>query len=241
MTLLLELELGTEAVDRAKVDLVVAGFFADELPPRGPAGRVDWRLCGLISRQLAAERLRGDPGDAVLLATFDRLAAPHVLALGLGARAHFGLDDTRSHIQDAVSRAGRLGAESIALAPGNLLGVQDASGPGSAARELSELAVEVVNSALEQLRIANAAAEDQRNGQQPGGTPSTPSGPQTRQPPLFRIRLLMEADEALHVRLALAHWAAGQPEVIFDAQRTRPDEQPVPSGIGTATVPPIGP
>ena len=241
MTLLLELELGTEAVDRAKVDLVVAGFFADELPPRGPAGRVDWRLCGLISRQLAAERLRGDPGDAVLLATFDRLAAPHVLALGLGARAHFGLDDTRSHIQDAVSRAGRLGAESIALALGDLLGVQDASGPGSAARELSELAVEVVNSALEQLRIANAAAEDQRNGQQPGGTPSTPSGPQTRQPPLFRIRLLMEAEEALHVRRALTDWSAGLPEVIFDAQGTRPDPQPVPLGVGAATVRPLGP
>ena len=237
MTILLELELGTEGVDRAKVDLVVAGLFADELPPRGPAGRVDWRLCGLISRQIAAERLRGDPGDAVLLATFDRLAAPHVLALGLGARAHFGLDDTRSHIQDAVSRAGRLGVESIALALADLLAVQDASGPGSAAGEVSDLAYEVVNSALEQLRIARAAAEDQRNTQQPAGTPS---GLGTRQPQMFRIRLLMEAGEVLHVRRALADWSAGLRDVTFDPQRRHPDEQSVPSGISATTAPPTG-
>jgi hypothetical protein len=142
----LELELGIERVERAEADLVVAGFFADERPLRGAVGRADWRLCGLVSEQLAAERLRGEPGDALLVATSGKLAAPYVLVLGLGERAHFGGDDMRGHTRDAVARSVRLGAASIVLAP---LGVGD--------NPLWELVDDIVSAAVDAL---NAAAAD---------------------------------------------------------------------------------
>ena len=143
MSVLLELELGIERIDRAEADLVVAGFFADERPLRGAVGRADWRLCGLISEQLAAERLQGASGDALLLATSGKLAAPYVLALGLGERAHFGGDDVRSHTRDAVARSARLGAASIVLAP---LGVEEG--------RLCELADDIVCAAVDALHAA---------------------------------------------------------------------------------------
>ena len=62
MSGMLDLELGAEALERSKVDLAVAGFFSDELPLRGGAGRVDWRLCGLASRMLQSGQLDGDVG-----------------------------------------------------------------------------------------------------------------------------------------------------------------------------------
>jgi hypothetical protein len=141
----LELELGIERVERAEADLVVAGFFADERPLRGAVGRADWRLCGLVSEQLAAERLRGEPGDALLVATSGKLAAPYVLVLGLGERAHFGGDDLRSHTRDAVARSVRLGAASIVLAP---LGVGD--------NPLWELVDDIVSAAVDALNTADA-------------------------------------------------------------------------------------
>ena len=145
MSALLELELGCERIDRAEADLLVAGFFADERPLRGAVGRADWRLCGLISEQLAADRLRGQPGDALLLVTSGKLAVPYVLALGLGERAHFGADDVRSHTRDAVTRAARLGASSIVLAP-----------LAAGESRLSELADSIVTAALDALREAGS-------------------------------------------------------------------------------------
>ena len=198
MSSLLELAVGTESVDRAEVDLVVAGFFADERPLRGAAGRADWRLCGLISQQLEAERLRGDPGEAALLATSGRLAAPRVLALGLGERAHFGRDDVRSHTRDAVSRAVKLGVGSIALAP---RGLSAAGHPGSTAAggagpsggsEISELADEIASAALDTLRSVGAS---------------------------LRILLLVERDQAAALRRSLAEALAGSCEVRLEGAK----------------------
>ncbi len=212
MSPVLELELGTEPIERAEVDLAIAGFFADERPLRGAAGRVDWRLCGLISQQLEAGSLRGEPGEAVLLACFGRLGAPHVLALGLGERAHFGRDDVRSHTREAVARAVRLGVRRVALAP---LGLSAAEGPSSRAgrsgdgdsshlspaSELPELLDDVVSAALDALQGAAAS---------------------------LRLRLLIEADEAPRAGRVLAEAIAGVPEVAFQGASTEPSS--VPSG-----------
>jgi len=203
---ILEFERGAEPIDRAVVDLVVAGFFADDRPIRGAAGRVDWRLCGLISQQLESERLRGESGDAILLATFGRLEAPRVLALGLGERVQFDRDDVRGHVRDAVTRTAQLGVSSIALAPLDLAAGPRASSLDVAERrsepsgsrgwnelsessELIELIDDIVSAALDALRGAGAS---------------------------LRARLLVEPDQASRVSRALGDATAGSPEMIFE-------------------------
>ena len=84
MTGILDLELGDEPLERSKVDLVVAGIFIDELPLRGGAGRVDWRLCGLVSDQILAGRIRGARGEALLIPSTGQLRSNRVMVLGLG-------------------------------------------------------------------------------------------------------------------------------------------------------------
>src|SRR5260221_14536712 len=52
---------------REPPELLVAPFFADERPLRGTGGLVDWRLCGRLSRLLAARRVTGALGETPLL------------------------------------------------------------------------------------------------------------------------------------------------------------------------------
>ena len=111
-------------LDQADVDLLVAPFFQDHRPLRGPAARVDWRLCGLLSEQLAPGRATGARGDAVLLATAGRFRAPCALAYGLGPRPGFSARDLRRCAVDLLGRlaALRVGRVALALGDENLFG-----------------------------------------------------------------------------------------------------------------------
>lgn len=126
----LRFELATESFERVRVELGVAGFFEDELPLRGGAGRVDWRLCGLISEQLAAGRMRGELGEALLIPTELRFRAGRVMLLGFGSREAYRLPQVEATARDALQRAVGLGVTSLALAP---LGVEPDDFPRCAA------------------------------------------------------------------------------------------------------------
>ena len=117
MTATLDFELGSESLERSKVDLVVAGFFSDQHPLRGGAGRVDWRLCGLVSEQILAGRIKGAPGDALLVPSSGQLRATNVLLVGLGERSDYRLREVTEAVREVVSRAVRLASPSIAMAP----------------------------------------------------------------------------------------------------------------------------
>ncbi|MCH7599407.1 MAG: hypothetical protein IH881_07760 [Myxococcales bacterium] len=122
MTGILDLELGDEPLERSKVDLVVAGIFIDELPLRGGAGRVDWRLCGLVSDQILAGRIRGARGEALLIPSTGQLRSNRVMVLGLGVRSKYKLELIAKSVQQAVSRATALASPSIAMAPLGIAG-----------------------------------------------------------------------------------------------------------------------
>ena len=62
----LVIELDTGPIERARVDLVIVGFATTDRPLRGAAGQADWRLCGRLSKLIAAGR-RGSRREAVLL------------------------------------------------------------------------------------------------------------------------------------------------------------------------------
>lgn len=75
-------ELSLDALDALDVE-AVALLVGPERPLQGLAGLVDWRLCGALTRALAGGLYDGGDGEALLLPTDGRLAAPRVVALGL--------------------------------------------------------------------------------------------------------------------------------------------------------------
>ena len=114
----------TGPIEKAAVELVVVTFFENDRPLRGEAGRVDWRLCGMLSDLLVRGALRGSGGEAALIPTFGRLRAPRVLVLGLGSATGFGALEVKSMARAAVQRCAGLRVRSIALAlPGHWTGL----------------------------------------------------------------------------------------------------------------------
>jgi hypothetical protein len=120
----LSLELDPRPLHRVTADVIVTPYFAGEPPARGPFSWVDWRLCGLLSRELTAAGVAGRPGDAVLAPTGGRLRAGWVLALGLGPRNECDAARVRDFGRDAARRIAALhcGLGALALpAPGPAL------------------------------------------------------------------------------------------------------------------------
>ncbi len=66
------------------VDAFVVFVAEDERPLVGLAGLLDWRLAGALTRLLEAEALTGRLTEALLTVTNGRLAAPRILAFGVG-------------------------------------------------------------------------------------------------------------------------------------------------------------
>lgn len=127
----LHLELSAAAVERVRADLLAVPVFSDDRPLRGAAGRADWRLCGRLSRLVADGRLVGQPGEAVLAATFGGLWAPLVMALGVGRRSAFDAAGLQAFAGEAVRRALALRSPTLALP----MPAETAEGAGLGERE----------------------------------------------------------------------------------------------------------
>jgi hypothetical protein len=120
----LAIAVETGPIEKAPVDLVVVSFFESDRPLRGEAGRVDWRLCGMLSDLLTRGALRGTGGEAALIPTSGHLRAPRVLVLGLGSATGFGAMEVKSMARAAVRRCAGLRVRSVALAlPGHWTGL----------------------------------------------------------------------------------------------------------------------
>jgi hypothetical protein len=146
MSARVELSVETTPFERIEADLAVAGFFLDERPIRGAAGRADWRLCGVVSELLENGRLRGKVGEATLVPSMGRLAAHRVLLLGLGRRSSFRVGRARDTSHAAAQRGLTLGARSVVLAP-------PVGGPDAFSRQASG----IVRGAIEAAREATDA------------------------------------------------------------------------------------
>jgi hypothetical protein len=117
MTASIEMCIDTTPFERIEADLAVAGFFLDERPLRGAAGRADWRLCGVVSDLVGSGRLRGKVGEATLVPSMGRMGADRVLLLGLGRKSSFRVGRARDTVHAAVERGLGLGAQRIVIAP----------------------------------------------------------------------------------------------------------------------------
>jgi hypothetical protein len=105
-----------ERLEALSADLLIAAFFEDDRPLRGPAARLDWRTCGLLTQQLHEGRLRGARGEAALFPSAGTLKAPRLLLVGLGARPGFGESELRHAALDAARKALALRAGTVGFA-----------------------------------------------------------------------------------------------------------------------------
>lgn len=107
-------------IERIPADIAIVWAFESDRPLRGDAGRLDWRTCGALSRLLQRDVWHGAAAEAALLPSFGRARAARLVLLGLGSPQGFGTVDVKAATRDAVVRAGKLGAASIALSlPGH--------------------------------------------------------------------------------------------------------------------------
>ncbi|MBW2287190.1 MAG: hypothetical protein JRG90_05140 [Deltaproteobacteria bacterium] len=115
MSARLTVEIDPGPLERTRADIAVFFFFDSDRPLQSGAGRVDWRLCGQVSRLLVAGKLSGASGEAVLLQSAGGLAAPLAIGLGLGARNAFDAEACEALGANAARRALHLGARTLAL------------------------------------------------------------------------------------------------------------------------------
>lgn len=88
----MKIRISTASPDHLKRDTLILGFFSDEKPPRGYGGLVDWRLNGMISKEMAQGRVSGDYLDKLLYAFPKRIQIFHLLLFGLGALSEMTYD-----------------------------------------------------------------------------------------------------------------------------------------------------
>jgi len=190
----LVLSLAMESIERVEADVAIVTFFCDDRPLRGSASRVDWRLCGRLSRLLRAERFAGDPGEAALFPTRGGLRAPMLIAAGLGPRRAFDGARCRSAAREAVDRALKLRAGAVALAlleagseamdlgarmQGLLRGALSAPAMGPIAGS-GGLALRLVAAPEERPAVLEWLRSNQQQGFPTGVAAELPSAPQLR-------------------------------------------------------------
>lgn len=112
----IQLDVGHYTLDRAPtVDAAACGVGVDERPLRGPAGLVDWRLGGLLSRQLLSERYEGRLGEDMLVASLQRLPFSRIFLLGLGRAADMDEDMARQVVSRTAGVLIKAGVPSVVL------------------------------------------------------------------------------------------------------------------------------
>lgn len=108
--------LATEPIERLAVDVAVVPIHEGDRPLRGAAGRVDWRLCGRLSKLIDAGRVQGVAGEAVLIPSTGGLRAPLVVALGQGPRGAVDAERCAKSAAEALERGVGLGGTRLAVA-----------------------------------------------------------------------------------------------------------------------------
>jgi hypothetical protein len=88
----MQLNLSTENPDLPKHKCLVLGVFADEKPPRGICGFIDWRLNGMISKEIKQGRIGGEFEEKILIPFPDRIGSEILLLFGLGNASNINYD-----------------------------------------------------------------------------------------------------------------------------------------------------
>jgi hypothetical protein len=76
-------------LDEVGCEVLACGVFADERPPHGAGGLVDWRLAGTLSRLMQRGFIRGATGEVTMIPLRPKLPFDKALLFGLGERKSF--------------------------------------------------------------------------------------------------------------------------------------------------------
>jgi len=88
----MQLSLSTHPPDRQSHKCLVLGLFSDEKPPRGICGLMDWRLNGMISREIKVGHLSGEFKEKVAIPYPERIGSELLFLFGLGCLADLSYD-----------------------------------------------------------------------------------------------------------------------------------------------------
>ncbi len=80
----MQLSLSTQPPDQPNHKCLALGFFSDEKPPRGVCGFVDWRLNGMISREIKNNHVVGELKERVAIPLPGRIGSELLILFGLG-------------------------------------------------------------------------------------------------------------------------------------------------------------
>ena len=80
----MQLNLSTENPDLPKHKCLALGVFADEKPPHGICGFIDWRLGGMISREIKRGRIGGEFTEKIVIPFPHRIGTDMLFLFGLG-------------------------------------------------------------------------------------------------------------------------------------------------------------
>lgn len=105
----------SERVTRIRTEILVLGFFQDVRPVRGLAGEVDWVHNGIFSHLMKQQKLKGQCGEAMLLASEAKLLTPKVLLIGLGPSPSYNDSILRRVLLDVRARLAALKVKRFAM------------------------------------------------------------------------------------------------------------------------------
>lgn len=114
-----------EKITRISFDIIVLGFLKDVRPLNGILANIDWIYSGAVSRMIIEEKISGSGGEALLMATGDKMKTPRVLLLGLGETATLSYNSILRFSSEIAHRLSGLrlvgGAIEIPELPGSRL------------------------------------------------------------------------------------------------------------------------
>ena len=155
-------------LDEVGSEVLACGVFADERPPHGTAGLVDWRLSGQVCRLMMGSYLTGKRGEVLMLPLRPKLPFDKALLFGLGCRLDFDeavFREVTSHMLRAME--GLSARSAVVELPGRQRGAIDAE---RATDILLELAVgrpehdiwTLIETSPDQKRITARVSEQRR-------------------------------------------------------------------------------
>ena len=103
----MRIHLSTEAPDLPRHKCLVLGIFSDERPPSGVCGFIDWRLNGMISREIKQGRITGDFMEKILIPFPRRIGTEKLFLFGLGKLSDTNYDriyTAANHIARTVDK-----------------------------------------------------------------------------------------------------------------------------------------
>jgi hypothetical protein len=115
------------SLDAAGTELLACSILQDQLPMRGVAGLIDWRLSGRLSRLARKGVLAGELGEVLFVPGRPHLGFEKVLVFGMGTRSGFGEGSFRSvvtHLMRTLS--GLRVRRAVVELPGRAEGILEA-------------------------------------------------------------------------------------------------------------------